>query len=134
MPHPPYKSGTLLIPSGTYHAPDKKHLFIICTDECADGKFALVPISTWANDICDASCRIAPGEHAFIVRESYALYRKARIESRNTLENGIKNTIFSVRDDVSTDLLSRVRNGICASAQTPRKIKSYFGCEKMLAG
>lgn len=123
------KKGTLLIPSGTYHEPLKNHLFIICTDECVNGKFVLVPVSTWVNDLCDASCRILAGEHPFVFKASYILYRKARIESRIDLENGVAKSVFTARQEVSDDLLARIRYGLCASVQTPRGVKRYFGCE-----
>jgi hypothetical protein len=123
------KKGTLLIPSGTYHDPNRMHLFIICTDECINGNFALVPVSTWVNDICDASCKISSGEHPFITKNSYAFYRKARIESRVNLENGVAKSSFVARQDVSDNLLAKIRHGLCLSGQTPRGIKRYFGCE-----
>lgn len=44
------KKGTLLIPSGPTHDPDKKHLFVVCTDVCAEGRHLLVPINSWTND------------------------------------------------------------------------------------
>lgn len=45
------KKGTLLIPSGPTHDPDKKHLFVVCTDACAEGRHLLVPINSWTNDL-----------------------------------------------------------------------------------
>lgn len=128
MPAFPYKAGSVLIPSGTYHDPTKKHLFIICTDECAEGKFLLVPVSTWINDLCDSTCRLSIGDHPFIIRDSYVFYRKSRIEARAVLEAGVQKALFVVRQDVNASLLERVRSGVCASIQTPRGVKRYFGC------
>ena len=128
MPRFPYKSGTVLIPSGTTDNPNNRHLFILCTDECSLGRFLLVPVSSWTGTLCDPSCRLAVGDHPFITHPSYILYRYARIEARTALERGVASGAFKVQDPVTGHLLLRIRKGVCASPQTPRKMKSYFGC------
>lgn len=122
------RAGTLLIPSGTYHNPNKRHLFIVCTETKEDGTNLLVPISTWINDLCDDTCRLAPHEHAFIRHDSYVLYRKARTESAQNLHDGVAAGLFQTREPVNAQVLLRVVNGVCRSIHTPRKFKLYLDC------
>jgi len=56
MPNRVIKRGTILIPSGPSHDAGRKHLFVICSDACDEGKMVLVPISTWINNLCDGTC------------------------------------------------------------------------------
>jgi hypothetical protein len=95
------KKGTLLIPSGTGYAPDKRHLFVICTDACSNGQHLLVPIATWQNDLSDPTCKLAAGDHDFIKHPSYVLYRKARIELATTLIAGVHEKAFSPHDPMN---------------------------------
>lgn len=125
---PPYKKGTLLIPSGPTDDPDRLHLFVICTDECPNGYFLIVPISTLINNLCDTTCVLQEYEHQFLKHQSYALYRFSRIEHRNTITNGINQSAFKIMDDMNGQTFARVRNGICKSPHTPRRIRVYAGC------
>lgn len=128
MVYPVLKKGTILIPSGTTFAPDKHHLFVVCTDACRDGKHLLVPIATWTNDHCDTTCRLIAGEHGFIKHASYILYRKARIEAGADLVKGVEERILSPDAPMNGQTFLRIANGICRSPHTPRKIKAYAGC------
>lgn len=122
------KSGTLLIPSGPSHDPDRKHLYVVCTDACDAGNHLIVPISGYANHLCDGTCILEPGDHEFVTKRSYAFYRKARIESATTLDNGLDMQVFIPKADMAPDIFGRILEGICASPQTARKLKRYFGC------
>lgn len=122
------RAGTLLIPSGPSHDPDRKHLFIVCTDPCEEGKQLLVGVTTWVNDQCDDACILEPHEHEFLNRKSFILYRAARIEEATTLDNGVREGKFQLRAAMNAQTFLRVKNGVCRSKQTPRKIKKYAGC------
>ncbi len=128
MPFSVVKKGTILIPSGTSFDPDKMHLFVVCTDACADGNHLLVPVASWINDLCDATCKLAKGEHPFITHASYILYRKARIEAAAALVVGVEQKILSPHETMNGQTFLRIANGICRSPQTPRKFKIYAGC------
>jgi hypothetical protein len=45
-----------------------------------------------------------------------------------TLDNGLRLGLFERRGDVNAQTFLRIRNGVCRSPQTPRKIKKYLGC------
>lgn len=123
------KAGTLLIPSGPSHDPDRRHMFVVCNDTDANGQNLIVPVTTWTNDVCDPTCRLDPHEHAFLRHASYVLYRNARIEPAQALQEGLANGLFSTHDPVNGQVFLKVKNGVCRSLQTPRKIKVYFGCQ-----
>ncbi|WP_157785520.1 hypothetical protein [Sinorhizobium fredii] len=67
-------------------------------------------------------------EHEWLRHQSYVFYRKARIEAASTLDNGLQQGLFEQRGDVNGQTFLRIRNGICLSPQTPRKVKQYIGC------
>ena len=122
------RAGTLIIPSGPSHDPARRHMFIVCNDTDADGMNLLAPVTSWINDLCDATCRLDAHEHPFLRHASYVLYRKARIEPASALQDALSNGTFTAHDPVNGQVFLKVRNGICRSQQTPRKIRVYFGC------
>lgn len=120
-----FKKGTLLIPSGPSHDPDRMHLFIICNDTCSGGKNLIVPVSSWTNEFCDDTCKLDVGDHPFIRKPSYIFYRKTELMNASDLDRGIEAGVFEQREEVSTSIYLRVRSGIIASPQTKRKYKRY---------
>lgn len=121
-------AGTLLIPSGPLEDQNRRHLHVVCTDPCAAGNQIIVSITTWTNDLCDDACILEAHEHEFLRHKSYVLYRKARIEAASTLDNGVAQGLFMTRAPMNGQTFLRIKNGICRSKQTPRKVKKYFGC------
>ena len=116
---------TFLMPSGTYHNPNVKHLFIVCTDMDENGNVLLASVSSWKNRLCDPTCKLAAGCHEFITKDSYVMYRKSRVEAAATIDKGIRTGVFVQKDDVGKHLIQAALDGFCASKQTPRKIKRY---------
>jgi len=125
------KCHAMLMPSGTYHDPNRKHLFIVCTDACPNKNHLVVCITGWTNDLCDGTTRICPADkvHKFITKDSYIFYRKARIESAAALSRGVDEGTFVLQDPISEAFRQKVLAGICASKQTSRKVKIYAGCK-----
>lgn len=128
MSYVPLKKGTLLVISGTYNNPNAKHLFIICTDICDKGCHVVVPLTTYVNNLCDDTCAIDRGEHAFVKHKSYILYRKAEIREAAALIAGVANRIMAPHDDMNGQTFLRIKNGLCRSIHTPRKVKKYIRC------
>ncbi len=122
------RAGTLLIPSGPEDNPDLRHLHVVCTDPCVNGNQIIVSITSWTNDLCDGTCILRAHEHEFLRHKSYVFYRKARIEAATTLDNGVQQGLFEPREAMNAQTFLRIRNGICRSIQTPRKVKQYYGC------
>jgi len=123
-----YRAGTMLIPSGTAHNPNNRHLFIVCNDTDADGNNLIVSVSTYSNPRCDGTCILETHEHDWLRHQSYVFYRKIRIEAADALERGILEGSILQQADMNQQVFLKVINGICRSPQTPRKIKMYFNC------
>lgn len=89
---------------------------------------AIVSISTYTNDLCDQTCIILAGEHPFVRHKSYVLYRSAQTIGCDEVSRGLKAGTLAVHDDMNGQTFLRVRNGVCRSPSTPRKIKTYLNC------
>ena len=126
MPVP--AAGTLLIPSGPAHNLDLKHLHVVCTDPDANGNQIIVSITTWRNEQCDDTCIMDAYMHPFLTHKSYVLYSRARIEASSVLEKGLAQNVFEARQAMNRQAFFRIRNGICRSPFTPRKVKRNLGC------
>lgn len=71
MSYIPYKTGSLLIPSGP-----SDHLFVVMNNACADNMHLLLPVSSIKpNKWHDGTCILGAGCHPFIVKDSFAHYR-----------------------------------------------------------
>jgi hypothetical protein len=121
------------MPSGTYEHPDKKHLFVVCSNVCDKGFHLIVSITGWTNNLCDPTTRLQAGDHPFIRKDSYVFYRKARVEPAASLTEGVASGQFLTRDPMDEKLVTRISAGICSSLQTPKKVKVYAGCPKETA-
>lgn len=86
-------------------------------------------ITSWTNDLCDPTCKLETHEHEWLKHPSYVFYRKARVEAATTLDNGVQQGLFEACEPVNAQTFLRIKNGICGSKQTPRKVKNYFGCK-----
>lgn len=124
MPWSLSKKGTLLIPSGTSHSPETKHLFVVCALNASEA--LLASVTTWTNHLCDGACVLEAGEHPFINVKSYILYRKCRIEKCQTLVKGVEEGILIPRDPIADAPFTRICDGILKSKQTPWKMKKAF--------
>lgn len=122
----PSKRGTLLVPSGTHHNPDLKHLFIICAIKSDGEELFLVSVSKWRNDLCDATCVLEPGEHPFIIIKSYVLYRKTRIEPSSAIIKGVEAGNLIPREPFDDSPFARVCTGVLESPQTSWKHKRIY--------
>lgn len=125
-----YRAGTMLIPSGPTHDPNRLHLHVVCNDTDADGNNLIVSISTYSNNLCDATCILEEHEHEWLRHQSYVFYRRARIVSAQALERGVDDHLMEPQADMNMQVFLKVKNGICRSPQTPKKIKTYIGCDQ----
>ena len=126
-----FAKGTLLVPSGPSNDPDRKHLHIVCNDTDPNGFNLLVPVASWTNNLCDGTCLLLPHEHPWLTQpKSYVLYRNAELFEAAQLRRGVANKSVIEREDCNAQVFLRVRNGICNSPHTSRKIKKYYGCQR----
>ena len=123
------KAGTLLVPSGTSYNADQRHLHIICTDPDEAGKVVLVSVTTWTNDLCDDTCILLDHDHRWLWKpKSWVCYRKADFFDVVALERGLRDGAIEEEEPCNGQIFLKVRNGLCRSPHTPRKIKRHMGC------
>lgn len=118
---------TLLIPSGTYDDPNKRHLFVILTDACVHGQHLLVSLSRIKDGVhFDEACVFEPGEHRFVRERSFAAYRLARIETAEKLIRHVAAWDFTPKDDMPADLVVRMRDGVERSDFVAARVVNYY--------
>lgn len=89
------RRATLLIPSGPAHDPDRKHLHIVLNDPFPDStqaeKVLVVSVTSIPlSNKYDASCTLFPGEHPFIVHNSYIAYHRLELVDPSLLESKVR--------------------------------------------
>lgn len=132
MTYTPEPQNTLLIPSGTFESPDKKHLFIILTKACANSQHLIVSVSSIKEGIRhDDTCELEVGCHPFITKPSFIFYAKAERVRSAGLIKCVEGWVYTPKERLADDIFQRVCNGIDASPFTPRWAKKYFAenCE-----
>lgn len=127
----PFRRATLLVPSGPQQNPDQKHLFILLTDpvpSAAGGKDVLLVgvSSVRQGQYHDPACLLYPGDHPFLVRQSFVNYRMARIEDAQKLVNGVKQGVLTPRDTLAGEIFARVCYGLEQSQHTAPKILAFY--------
>ena len=127
MPFVPNAKGTLLIPSGPPHDPDRLHLHVILTEACPEGMHLVGSISSIRDgQFHDPTCVIEAEEHRFINRPSYVLYRRTTTIRGGHMAICVDGWLFKPDDPVSDDLYQRICAGIADSRFTPRGMIRYW--------
>ena len=103
------------------------HLHIVCTDTCERGLNLLVPVSTFY-DGCDDTCELDAGDHEFLQHLSFVFYAQSKLAEASKINRGFRVGALVPKPDMDDEVFARVEAGICASPDTPRTIKKYFGC------
>jgi len=63
------------------------------------------------------------GNHLFVVRESYVVYRNARIEQETHLITLVQQGLFRPHDPILGADFTNIKNGLAASPFTKREFK-----------
>ncbi len=125
----PRRSGTFLMVSGTNQDPERRHLFIICTNPDKDGQVLLASISSKPegySERYDATCPLTQKAHAFLNRASYVAYRHARIENTSVLQKRLANKAIEPREDLRPAILEEICAGFAKSAKTPPECQIFY--------
>jgi hypothetical protein len=127
MPFNCQKKSSLLIPSGPPHDRDRKHLFVLITDRCANHSHLGVPICTIEPGVWhDDACVLNAGCHEFLELPSFAMYRFAKIMHHALVSRRVDLNEFIPKADVSDEVCEIIRNGLLESRFVPKLIKKYF--------
>jgi len=123
----PEKRNTLLIPSGTFEDPERKHLFVIVTNKGENNSFLAVPVSSIKPDIYyDKTTLLPVGCHSFIRKPSYVLYEKADILKADRLIKCVEGWVYTPREKMPLPQFKAICNGVTVSEHTPQRIIAYF--------
>jgi hypothetical protein len=109
-----------------------RHLNVIITEPDDEGNCLAVPICSYRETNGrpfpnqDESYLLSPGCHPFIKKKSYALYRKAKAISSQTLSNGLKRKVFSPQPDMAIEVVQGLQCGAELSRFFPEELKRFF--------
>ncbi|MES2343641.1 MAG: hypothetical protein V4597_18380 [Pseudomonadota bacterium] len=117
----PYRAGALLIPFNP-----KLHLFAILNDPCQDKQCLVVMVTTiYEGKKYDPSCVLKEGDHPFIERPSYLLYRMAETIRSAQIETRLGQKYYVAKPDFEEEVFTRIVNGLYASDETRLRIIRY---------
>jgi hypothetical protein len=127
MPWIAARKATLLIPSGPIHDPNRKHLHIVVTDPNSLGDVLIVcVVSIPPTNIYDPSCTFFPGEHPFIVKDSFIAFRFSRVVKANLLEGKVATGEYVAKTDLDEKRFADVVVGLTESPFTTPKILGFY--------
>lgn len=123
------KRATVLIPSGPSHDPQRKHLHIVLTDPTTTtGDVLIVCVVSIPPAAIgyDPSCTLFPGEHPFVLKDSYVAYRFTRIVSANILEAKVADGEYVAKPMLDEKPFEYVVGGLFDSPDVAPKFLSFF--------
>lgn len=121
MPYAPYRGACLFIPYN-----DVPHLFVVLNDPCKDGLCLLVMASSIKqNRHHDSACLLDKGDHDFITKPTYIVYRIAYQARAVHISGLVEKGYYKIADDASDDLLQRVTQGLFVSDELTGTMDKY---------
>lgn len=131
MPWSAVRRATLLIPSGPAHDPDRKHLHIVLNDPFPDNtlipKVLVVSVTSIpSSNKYDASCTLFPGEHPFVVHNSYVVYSRLDLVDPALLESKVQARQFVAKPLLDEKFFAYVVQGLLDSPHVSPRYLRYF--------
>lgn len=121
MAYVPYRRATLLIPVN-----DIPHLFIVMNDPCSDGLCLLAMVSSIKpKKFHDTACVLKQGDHEFVKKDSFIVYRIAETTSALHISNMVGKKFYTCKADMIAAVFKRVVDGIFVSDETRPSVISY---------
>jgi hypothetical protein len=121
MPYIPHKGSCLLIPFN-----DVPHLFVILNNPCPDGLCLTVMLtSIKPSKKHDSACEFVGGEHEFITKPCFALYRLADQLAARHISNMVEKGYYKEKEDLSEDQIVRIIKGLFSSDETRSRFVKY---------
>ncbi len=117
----PYRSGGLLMPFN----PDL-HLFAILNDPCPQKHCLVVMVTSLKPKRAhDATCILEAGDHPFVTRQSYLLYRMADTIRADQIRTRIGQNMYIPKEDFAPPVFKRIADGLYNSEETRGRILRY---------
>jgi hypothetical protein len=124
---PPYKKGTILVPSG-----GTNHLHIMCNDPIFDARFGeesvLVVNITFVKGkvVYDKSCILDKGDHPSIHHPSYVYYKESAVYQASSILSAVDSGEYIPKQDLLDDTFNRVLLGFEVTDETAYKITRFY--------
>jgi hypothetical protein len=114
MPYKPSCGDCLLIPYNNV-----PHLFVVMNDPCKDKLCLLVMVSSIKeNRHHDDACILKKGDHDFISRRSYVVYRLAETSLASHITNMVEKNFYVRKGTLSNEVFNRIVDGLETSSET----------------
>lgn len=119
-----------MVPSGPG---DHNHLFTIALgpavlpDYGGQEHVVMVSVTSIRADFPhDPACVLMPGDHVFLIRDSYVYYREPRVESVRHVSKMVASGIWQAHENCSKEVLDKIIDGFEYSKRVPRHIRALF--------
>lgn len=121
MPWQAARRATLLIPSGPNHDPSRNHLHIVLNDPYPDHthlpKVLVVSVTGISNtNLYDPSCSLFPGEHPFVVKPSYVIYKFSKLMDPGVLDAKVRAKEYAGQAAGERKVICPYRDGVAGLA------------------
>lgn len=110
-----------MFPVGHHAVP---HLILVLTDPTGPHDLVVVTAVVSVKPHTDKTVTLLPGDHPFLLRQSnvdygWACFKPAKLLASALLKHGER------QQDMSDDVLARVRAGLLASSRTPNEVLEH---------
>lgn len=102
-----------------------EHLMFVLTDPDPDTNQVVIVTLVSEKSHTDKTVRLVPGDHPFVRWASNVDYGLATFKPANAIVTAIGNGRAVLQQDMSDDLLKRVRAGLLASSRTPNVVADH---------
>jgi hypothetical protein len=101
------------------------HLWFVLTDPDPDRNSIVLVMLVTVKTHTDRTLHLDVGDHPFVRHESAVDFGTAKYVPAVRLQDGLASGRATLAEDMSADLLTRVRAGLLASARTPNDVADY---------
>lgn len=101
------------------------HILILDGEEYTQNTI-VVQINTFDSERQDQTTFLHPGEHEFITKKSFVVYKRSRIRSTRDIQRNIDDGIAIPKDRFDDKIVERIQEGIMRSPHTPLEVKDAY--------
>lgn len=101
------------------------HILILDPEEFTQNTI-VVQVNTFDSDKQDKTTFLYPGEHEFITKKSFVVYKRARVRSAKDIQRNIDDGIAVTKNKFDGKIVERIQEGIMKSPHTPFEVKETY--------